>query len=132
MISGVPSDDVETMWPWVMPFVMRYLDKSREHRWNAVDIKDMLLERDLQLWLIHNGDAIKTVVLTQLVNYPRVRECNIFMVCGELLDDWRECNEYLLSWAAEHGCHYASAMARKGFAKAVGWDERQVYVVRAL
>lgn len=132
MLIGIPRNSLGVAWPEVLPFVERYLAKAKEHRWEPQDILAMLLERDMQLWVVHNGADILTVVLTQIYNFPRARECNIFMVSGELQDDWRETVDELVRWAAEQGCHYVSAMARKGFAKAVGWDERQVYVVRAI
>lgn len=132
MLYGVPDYAVEGAWPCVAPFIERYLAKSKEHRWGAMDILDMLLERDMQLWIVHDDVDVKTVVLTQVHNFPRVRECCIFMVSGELQDDWRETVDELVVWAAGQGCHYVSAMARKGFAKVVGWDERQTYVVRAI
>jgi len=63
-----------------------------------------------------------------------VRECNVFMISGRMTarDDWRECVEEVVSWAANAGCHYISSMARKGSAKVMGWDIRQTYIVRAI
>ena len=126
---GVPALAVPSVWPDVLPFIQGWLDKSKEHRWEASDILTMLNDSELQLWVIHD-DGIRTIVLTQLLNYPRCRECNIYMVSGELTDDWREHCDSLVTWAEAQGCHYVTAMARKGFAKAMGWDERQTYIVR--
>lgn len=126
----VHNEAVPGFWPFVEGHIEDWLEKAKEHRWEAQDILTMIVESDLQLWIIFDHDRVKTVVLTQILNYPRCRECNIFMVSGELTDDWRQHVESLVTWAEESGCHFVSAMARKGFAKAMGWDERQTYIVR--
>ena len=129
-LLGVPVIAIPSVWPDIEPMIQGWLDKSKEHRWEASDILSMLNDNELQLWVIHDDAAPTTAVLTQILNYPRCRECNIFMVSGELTDDWREHCDSLVTWAELQGCHFVSAMARKGFAKAMGWDERQTYIVR--
>lgn len=131
MILGVPHFHVQSIWLDVLPFVEEWLEKSGEHRWSANDILSMLEEQDMQLW-VTTGGRLTTIVLTQIINYPQCRECNIFVVSGTLQDDWRACVDDLVTWAAESGCHYISAMARPGFAKAVGWGKRETYIVRAI
>lgn len=134
VLVGVPHDRAEARWNEVLPFIERYLEESQEHRWNADDLKGYVLDRAMQLWVIEAADGIETVVLTELLNYPRVRECNVFMISGKMTvrDDWRDVVQEVVEWAAASGCHYISSMARKGSAKAMGWDLRQTYIVRAL
>lgn len=133
-LVGVPDWDVERRWPEILPFVERYFAKSKEHRWNANDLLDAVLERDMQLWVIEEQGKITTVVLTEILNYPRVRECNVFMISGKMTvrEDWRDCVEEVVRWAAAQGCHYISSMARRGSEKAMQWDTRQTYIVRAI
>lgn len=133
-MRGVPHTDAERRWPEVLPFILRYFKKSKEHRWEPEDLKQAVLDRDMQLWVIETGGVVETVVLTEILNYPRVRECNVFMISGKMTmrDDWRDCVEEVVTWAAQSGCHYISSMARKGSAKAMGWEERQQYIVRAI
>lgn len=134
MMTGIPAEMAEQIWPLCLPFVERYFKKSKEHRWNADDLLKAVLERDMQLWVIAPGGVVETVVLTEITNYPRVRECNVFMISGNMTarDDWRDCVEEVVQWAAERGCHYISSMARKGSEKAMGWEVRQTYIVRAI
>lgn len=134
-LVAVPHFVAEQCWPEVLPFIERYLAKAKEHRWTADDLLQSIVERDRQLWIVANEDgALRTVVLTGIINYPRVRECNIFMVSGDMtvLDDWRNIEEKLVEWAAESGCHYVSSMARRGSMRAMGWEDRQTYIVRAI
>lgn len=134
VLVGVPHHEAEARWPECLPFVEQYFKKSGEHRWNADDLLAAVLERDMQLWVIDTPEGIETVVLTEIFNYPRVRECNVFMISGKMTDrdDWRDVVEEVVAWAAASGCHYISSMARKGSAKAMGWDLRQTYIVRAI
>lgn len=129
-LLGIPAMALPGAWPHVEPLVQEWLDKAKEHRWETSDILSMLNDNELQLWVIVDDNTVKTTVLTQILNYPRCRECNIFMVSGELTDDWRAHCDSLVTWAELQGCHYVTAMARKGFAKRMGWDERQTYIVR--
>lgn len=131
-LVGMPAEALNEAWPVLEPFVERMLKKVREHRWEASDIRSMIAERELQVWLKIVDRKVVGVVLTQILNFPRVRECNVFMTSGQLLDDWSESCEILIAWAAAQGCHYISALARKGVAKTVGWDERTIYIARAI
>lgn len=132
MLTGMPAAALDEAWPVLEPFVERMLRKVREHRWDAADIREMIAERELQVWLKIKDKQVVGVILTQILNFPRARECNVFMTSGELLEDWSESQDILLAWAAEQGCHYISALARKGVAKTVGWDERTIYIARAI
>lgn len=134
VLVGVPYWDAERRWPEMLPFIDRYFQKSKEHRWNADDLLKAVLERDMQLWAIDTPEGVETVVLTEILNYPRVRECNVFMISGKMTarDDWRDVVQDVVEWAAAQGCHYISSMARKGSAKAMGWELRQAYIVRAV
>lgn len=133
-LVGVPYFVAEDVWPQVLHYVERYLEKSKEHRWNADDLLRCVLDRDMQLWLVTSNNQLETVVLTEIINYPRVRECNVFMVSGNMttLEQWREVVEKVVEWAAESGCHYVSSMARRGSMKAMGWEDRQTYIVRTI
>lgn len=115
---------------------MRYLAKSKEHRWDADDLLTDVIERNKQLWVLlaPEGTVIDSVVLTEITNYPQCREANVFMVSGKMtvLEDWREITQELVDWAAQKGCHYISTMARKGSVKAMGWEQRQTYIVKGI
>lgn len=117
----------------VAPFVVRCLNKSKEHRWNVDDIYNLVMERKLQLFVVEDWDRLLSVVLTEVLVYPRCKELGIFMWCGELHDGWREHTEQLAQWAKNMGCSTMSATARRGFtALSSFWDERQTYIVRVL
>ncbi|MNM37106.1 hypothetical protein D3C81_478290 [compost metagenome] len=130
-LQGVQADDVPSAWHIVSPLVHQYLTESREHRWEAADILAMILERDAQLWLVVGDAGLLAVVITRIVQYPQAKECDLFMVHGELPDDWPAHLEQLCTWAQAQGCESTAAMARKGQARRFdGWQSRQIYIVR--
>lgn len=132
-LVGVPVDAVPSMWPDVRPFIVRCLNKAKEHRWDADDILTLLMDRKLQLFIVAGWGGITSVVLTEILVYPRCKELGLFMWCGELHESWEQHGEQLAQWARSMGCSTMSAMARRGFAtKLPHWDERQTYIVRVL
>lgn len=131
-LTGVPLHAVPSAWPDVAPYVERCFEKAKEHRFEVEDIHHMLLNNELQLWVVSDDRGVFTVILTQIVNYPRARECINFLTCGEFPEDWREISESLVTWAKSIGCTHVSGYMRKGLAKRTGWDERQTYCVRGL
>jgi hypothetical protein len=131
-IVAVPSVAIPQLWHLVEPFVLRCFNKSGEHRYSVGDVYSFLLERELQLWITHSDNDINLIVITQILNYPQAKECNIFMVCGTLPDDWQDILSDLVEWAKASGCTHASAMARRGFANHAGWENRETYVVGVL
>lgn len=131
-LVGVPVDAVPSIWPMVSPFVVRCFNKAREHRWNADDILNLLMDRKLQLFVVEDWDRLVSVVITEVLVYPRLKELNVFMWCGEFHDNWQDHMEQLAQWAKGMGCSTMSATARRGFVKMPVWDERQTYLVRVL
>lgn len=128
---GVPAGDVEAFWPIIGPMVANCLAKVGEYRYEPEDILDALRERDMQLWVAID-DGIKTILITQLVHYPRAFECEICIWAGERTPDWREQLEMIEQWAREQGCHYMSSRSRPGSAKVTGYSKGMVHAFRRL
>lgn len=132
-LIGVPVDAVPSVWHMVAPFVTRCLNKAKEHRWDVDDIWALVMDRKLQLFVVEGGDGLVSVVLTEILVYPRCKELSVFMWCGEFHEDWQDHTEQLAQWARAMGCSTMSAMARRGFVATMAhWDERQTYIVRVL
>lgn len=131
-LIGVPWFAVEGVWAQVEPFVAQCLSKAKEHRILAQDVYDMLLGRDLQLWIVEEDREICTIVITQILVYPRAKECHIFMASGSYPEDWQDITDDLVRWGKQAGCTHVTAMARRGLIKRMGWQERQTYIVRGV
>lgn len=131
-LVGVPSEYVERMWPCIEPHVARCYKKAKEHRMAPIHVLEMLVRRDAQLWILEADGEVKSIVITQLQRHPTANECIVYMVSGILPDDWADAMAQIEDWARSVGCSHLVAYMRKGFAKIVGWEEREIYCVRTL
>ena len=131
-LVGVPAIALDGVWAHVAPFVVKCLQKAKEHRVDADDIRAMLAARDLQLWIVLEDKKIKTVVITEIHEYPKAKECLIFLASGEYPEDWAEITDGVIAWAKSMGCTHMGANMRRGLVKRMGWEERQTYCMRVI
>ena len=133
-LIGVPSAMVRGVWPNVASHIEACLAVFDEHRWLPEDILTAIEARDMQLWVLSEA-GLKAVVVTEVINYPRARELNIFLVHGEIPGGWDEPLEKMAQWAKEEGCTHISTSGRPGVTKKfkdLGYDIRQTYCVRGI
>lgn len=97
------------------------------------DVLDRVREGRARCW--SNGD---TVVVTEVLEFPRKRVCNYWLVVGALA----ECVDMqpdINAWAVENGCSVATATGRMGWLHVTrtmplgaGWKPRGIKFVREL
>ena len=76
---------------------------------SVADVLDRVRENRAACW--PNGDS---VVVTEVLVFPRLRACNYWIVAGSL----HECAELqptIDAWAIEQGCSVATATGRMGW-----------------
>ena len=112
--------------------VERCLKKVHNVRWEPEDILDAIRERDMQLWAAVDAEGLHAILITRLVRYPRVLECELFIWSGRMTDGWRQHLEVVEQWAREQGCHYMTSMSRRGSAKVVGYTQGLVHTYKGL
>lgn len=112
--------------------VQRALTKVKDHRYEPEDIRDALKERGMQLWVALEGTDLAAILVTQILNFPRCRECDLFIWSGRMTDDWREHLKTVEEWAAAQGCHYMGTHSRLGSAKFVGYEKGLLQTYRRL
>lgn len=130
--TGVPAEAINQVWHLVEPMVERGLKKINDHRWEPADIHDALLQRDMQLWLAAENGEVSTIVITRLVRYPRVLECELFLWVGRRTDDWRDQLAMIEDWARAQGCHYMASLSRPGSARVIGYEKGLIQTHRRL
>jgi hypothetical protein len=75
------------------------------------DVLDMVERGELQLW---QGE--KSVVVTQVLTYPRMKELCYFLAAGNMAE--MKCLAPIIeSWGREQGCRKAVFSGRPGWAK---------------
>jgi len=106
-ISQVPNKLVNKLWPQVLPF----LEKSREY-WESYydpeDLKERCVKGNMQLWVQVLDKKLATVLMTELISYPKCIHLRYTLISGR---DLRVAKKYVYiieNWAKLHG--------------AVGWE----------
>jgi hypothetical protein len=132
MLYGIPATAVDAVWPEVRPWIEAACKRSRG-KFDALDIKRGLLERDDQLWIWRTPTAF-AVGITRLTNYPKQRVCTIRIVTGTNRREWeRECIAHMERWAREQGCDAMELQARPGWKSVLrDYDMTHVFLEKRL
>tara|TARA_R110002020_G_scaffold45464_1_gene129984 strand:- start:6831 stop:7259 length:429 start_codon:yes stop_codon:yes gene_type:complete len=117
-VSGIKSKKIPDIWSLCKKYVEMGNSKSKEEM-NIDDIYERLINAEMQLWVVFDeDDDIKSVVTTEVINYPRKRTCRIVTLGGRGLDNWvDEVLDVLEGWAIENDCVAMETACRKGFIK---------------
>ena len=84
---------------------------------NFEDIIEMVEKQQLQLW-----PAKDSVVLTEIIVYPRLKNLHYFLAGGDL-DELSRMRPLIESWGKSIGCTRVTLAGRKGWAKTFLKDE---------
>lgn len=73
-----------------------------------------------------------SVIITEIVDYPRKRVCHFFLAAGNL-SELEAMTPIVLDWAKAKGCVAASFIGRRGwlrtFVSRLGWQESPVVLM---
>jgi len=84
---------------------------------NFDDVAEMVEQNRLQLW-----PAKDSVVLTEIVVYPRLKNLHYFLAGGDL-DELSRMRPLIESWGKSIGCTRVTLAGRRGWAKTFLKDE---------
>ena len=126
-IDGIPSFQVEAIWPSIEALIGRALAECGGW-YTPESVKCAALLGDMQIWVISRGKWVLGVGVTEIRNYPSgARVAWIFALAGESFDLWAHHLETVRSWAKAQGCKSVAVNGRKGWARKLnGWRELSV------
>ena len=81
------------------------------------DILEMVKDSRLQVW-----PAKESIVLTEIIVYPRLKNLHYFLAGGDL-DELSRMRPLIESWGRSVGCTRVTLAGRKGWAKTFLQDE---------
>lgn len=117
-VTLIPREHIDNVWP----MVATYMDMAAEYtfgRYTAEDIKDSIRNHNHDLWMAFTTDDgvdVKGVVVTNFVQYPRMRCLAMQFTAGEELKDWKApMLELLQKWARDNGCDRIESSGRPGW-----------------
>lgn len=124
MFTGIPHTEIDSVWPEVLPWIDGACARMRGRFWSC-DIKEALINRDMQLWVYRDAHGVAAVCVTQLPPYPRKKLAQIFIGTGRHRHKWQHHVETLEEWAKMQGCVGIESFSRIGwwraFFRSIGW-----------
>lgn len=73
-------------------------------RFTVADLLQMLHNGNIQLWAAGEGEAVMSMALSEIVNYPRSSALRMFGLAGSDLAGLVPYLEIIKSWAVSQGC----------------------------
>lgn len=121
----VMSPDIDFVWPMAMPL----LAKATVRFNNKMELEDIYhaIKRDvMQLWVIHDGEDVLVVGVTELIDYYNSRSCRCLVLGGGGYPDFIPMLKEVEQWAISEGCEHMEVVGRRGWVRALkddGYDE---------
>jgi hypothetical protein len=81
------------------------------------DVLDMVKDSRLQVW-----PATESIVLTEIIVYPRLKNLHYFLAGGDL-DELSRMRPIIESWGKSVGCTRVTLAGRRGWSKTFLQDE---------
>lgn len=108
-MRGIAVADVPHVWQRVRPMIEKAVAYSAG-KYLADDFYDPLLRGDMQLWVNEHSAA-----MTEILNYPHRRICNIVACGGGDLGSLARDLEIIEAWARHRGCQGMRIEGRPGW-----------------
>jgi hypothetical protein len=129
---GVSAEELERYWPQAFNLVARACARSNGRLTPEAVFAD-LKAKQMQLWLVHTDGKIEACFVTQIINYPGTRLCNILLAAGKGRQRWQHWISILEDWAREQGCNGMESVARLGWKRILrGWRHTKILIERDL
>lgn len=123
---GVPSWEAELRWSEIKPLIERALTRNNRGEYLPEDYLDGVKSGDLQFWA--HGDPFITIAATTIIQYPRLKVCEIILCGGAKIEEWINFPDNVIApWAKSQGCDEIRAGGREGWARAIGWE--RIYTI---
>lgn len=113
-LFGIPRENITHWWSSISSLMDAACKRSGD-RYLASDLLELLTEGKMQLWLVLEGSHISTAVITEIVNYPRLKQCTIIACVGSGMERWVHLILVIEEWAMENGCRKILAISRLGW-----------------
>ena len=132
-LSDVPVEHVAALWPHVREYIAKVLRREGSGRFETSDILAILLRGEAKLWVVWNKDTktADAAIVTEIVEYPRLRECRIWIVGGRpgTFKAWvYDTRDTLDEYARAQGCTFITGAMREGWIRigGPGWRKTGV------
>lgn len=113
-------------------YIESFVERSKG-RYAIEDVFNNIKSGYWVLWVVHEHSELKAVLITQTIEYPRLKELQIIMCVGENHKDWYSLISKMEEYAKLMGCTKITAITRPGWEKVMkGYKKSHVYLERNL
>ena len=115
-VSIVLPEDYERIWSHINDY-MEGAARYTHGRFTCEDIKQGLINNNLQqLWIAYEDDKAYGAVITEILEYPRMKTLIMHFTGGIELPKWKDDMLALLRrFAKDHGCKTIESFGRTGW-----------------
>lgn len=122
-ILPVSPQHVAKVWPLIDKYVVDALAYA-QGVYLPSDIKGYCEGARMQLWIATRGDKVLAAVITEIMDFPRMRIVSVPFIGGTDLRSWfRKMLLTVEAWSKEMGCVGMQGGARRGWGKIAKMDE---------
>ena len=119
-VCSVPIEHLSAIWPLARPYIAKALARDASGRYEPQDVLNYLLAGYVRLWVSWNTEekAVEAAIVTEIKQYPRLRELHIWLIGGRNMNAWaKEGLELVEAYARAHDCVLATGAMRRGWAR---------------
>lgn len=128
----VPTEDIDKYQDILSPYMESFVTLLKG-RYEYNDIFEQIKSGKWKLWVTHQGLELQAVIITQIVEYPRVREFQILLCHGEDYKKWYDLISEMEAYAGLSGCNKIAALGRTGWEKIMhGYKKSYICLERDL
>tara|TARA_Y100000310_G_C20615484_1_gene780396 strand:- start:1055 stop:1498 length:444 start_codon:yes stop_codon:yes gene_type:complete len=132
--EGIPQTSLMERWGKVSPLLVRALETGPRVM-GLLDVFNALQRREMQLWAAFENDFPVVAAVTQLVNWPQARACEILLLAGDHREKWIEFEQVISEWAESEGCDHMQITGRAGWERVLkdhGWTRSAVQLMKGI
>ena len=131
----VPPERLTDAWPHVAPLVALACARS-SGKFEAPDVARAVAESRFQLWVgIDDAGALRVMLLTRLLPYPRLTACELIACVGDDRGAWERLLDDIEAWAKANGAALMQPIARPGWERVLaprGYRKTHVMLEKVL
>lgn len=127
-VCDVPIGHLHFIWPQARQFVVAANDRAGGGRYLPSDIFALLLAGKARLWVSWDASRrrVEAAIITQIIEFPRLKELHIWLVGGEHRGQWFDEAEAMIeAFARAEGCSKIASSGRLGWLRVIGPDWHQ-------
>ena len=116
---------LDAIWSEVVPILEESI-KYADGKYHIDDVYSFIMHGDMHLWIIFDNQAIRAVIVTEFVNFPRKKILLLSFIAGNKAKDWLHLIDKFKDFAKLHECSAIEGNARTGWervAKKVGFKK---------